>query len=90
MKYIASFIRREFFTDYCLPELKAVCDLLKLSLKFKFSYDIKKEPLIEIDIPDIETHANKIIARTVLTKNIIKVNQIKYRFIPKVKHMMIL
>jgi hypothetical protein len=73
MKYIASFIRREFFFDYCLPELKAICDMLKLSLNFKFSYDLRKEPFIEVEIPEIEKHADKIIARTVLTKNIIKV-----------------
>jgi hypothetical protein len=75
MKYMASFIRREFFFDYCLPELNAVCEMLKLSLKFdeNYSYDLKKHPFIEIEIPDIETHAHKIIARTVLTKNILKV-----------------
>ncbi len=73
MKYIASFIRREFFFDFCLPELKAICDMLKLSFNYKFSYDLRKEPFVEVEIPDIEKHADKIIARTVLTKNIIKV-----------------
>ncbi len=75
MKYMASFIRREFYFDYCLPELKAICEMLKLSVKFNFSYDIRKEPFVELDIPDIETNAQKIIARTVLTKNILKVNK---------------
>ena len=73
MKYIASFIRREFYFDYCLPELKAICEMLKLSLNYKFSYDLRKEPFIEVEIPDIENNAHKIVSRTVLTKNILKV-----------------
>ncbi len=73
---MASFIRRDFFFDFCLPELKSVCELLNLKLKYddNFSYNIKTDPFIEIEIPEIENIADKIISRTLLTKNIIKAN----------------
>ena len=72
---MASFIRRDFYFDYCLPELKSVCEILNLKYKFNdnFLYNIKIDPFIEIEIPDIEENAEKIISRTLLTKNIVKV-----------------
>ena len=90
MKYMASFIRRDFYFDFCLPELKSVCELLNLKLKCdeNFSYNIKSDPFIKIDIPDIEKNAEKIISRTLLTKNIIKAYILNIRYIHKDLHMM--
>jgi tRNA G10 N-methylase Trm11 len=78
MKYIASFVRKDLFYDFCLPELLSVCEMFKVPLKYdkNFSYDLKRDPLIEISYPNIDTDpsiAEKIINRAVLTKNIIKI-----------------
>lgn len=77
MKYLASFVRKDLFFDFCLPELISVCEMYNVPLKYdpEFSYDIKKDPLIHIDLPEenlIES-AEKIVKRTVLTKNIIRI-----------------
>jgi tRNA G10 N-methylase Trm11 len=75
MKYMASFIRKDTYGDFCLPELRSVCDMLNIELKYdtNWSYDIIQDPLIQIEIPDIENHAEKIIERTVLTDKIIQI-----------------
>jgi hypothetical protein len=75
MKYMASFIRKDLYGNFCLPELRSVCDMFNLQLTYdtNWSHDIVKEPLIQIEIPDIEEHAEKIVSRTLLTDKIIKV-----------------
>ncbi len=75
MKYLASFVRKDTFYDFCLPELISVCQMFNLPMKYdsKFSYDIKHEPLILIDIPDSSELAQNVCDRAVLTKNIINV-----------------
>jgi hypothetical protein len=76
MKYMASFLRKDTYGGFCLPELISVCDMFNLTLTYdtNWSYDVVKEPLLQIDIPDIELHAEKIISRTLLTDKIIKVS----------------
>ncbi len=78
MKYIASFVRRSLFYDFCLPELLSVCEMYNIPLQYdkEFSYDLAKDPLIHIDYPGIETDvsiAEKIVSRSVLTSKIIKI-----------------
>ncbi len=75
MKYLASFVRKDLFFDFCLPELISVCEMFKVPLKWdkNFSYDINNDPLLFIDIPDSPELAQKICERAILTKNIIKV-----------------
>lgn len=77
MKYIANFIRKSLFYDFCLPELISICEMYNVDLKYDKNYsgDVFNDPIIEIDIPDIETSeiARKICERAILTRNIIKV-----------------
>jgi hypothetical protein len=78
MKYIASFVRKDLFYDFCLPELLSVCEMFKVPIKYdnNFCYDLKRVPLISIEYPNIENDpsiAEKIVNRAVLTKNIIKI-----------------
>ncbi len=75
MKYLASFVRKDTFFDFCLPELISVCEMYNIPFKYDsdFSFDIKNNPLILIDIPDSSELAQKICDRSVLTKYIIKV-----------------
>ena len=77
MKYLANFVRKDLFFDFCLPDFISVCEMYKIPLKIdpNFSYDIKQDPMIFIDIPDIELNgtAQKIVDRAVLTNYIIKV-----------------
>jgi tRNA (guanine10-N2)-methyltransferase len=75
MKYLASFVRKDTFFDFCLPELISVCEMYNIPLKYDsdFSFDIKNDPLIFIDIPNSSEFAQKICDRSVLTKYIIEV-----------------
>lgn len=77
MKYLASFIRKSLFYDFCLPELISICEMYKANLQYdkSFSGDIFNDPVIEIDIPEIETSdiAQKICERAILTRCIVKV-----------------
>jgi tRNA (guanine10-N2)-methyltransferase len=78
MKYMASFIRKDTYGSFCLPELISICKMFNIDLKYdkEWSYDIIKDPLIEIEIPDIENNAKKIISRSILTDKILKVYSI--------------
>jgi hypothetical protein len=75
MKYMASFIRKDFYNDFCLPELRSVCEMLNLKLKYdnNWCYNMIQDPMLEIEIPDIEINAQRIVERTVLTDKVIKV-----------------
>jgi len=77
MKYLATFIRKSLFYDFCLPELISICEMYKANLQYdkSFSGDIFNDPVIEIDIPEIETSdiAQKICERAILTRCIVKV-----------------
>lgn len=75
MKYLASFVRKYLFKDFCLPELQALCQMfqVKLTIDKNFSYDLDIDPVLQLDIPDMENGiADKICNRAVLTRNIIK------------------
>lgn len=77
MKYIASFVRKNYYKNFCLPELISVCEMLNANMKYdeNYTYDVDKDPMIEIDIPSIENSdiAQKICDRAVCTRNIIKI-----------------
>jgi tRNA G10 N-methylase Trm11 len=77
MKYIANFIRKSLFYQFCLPELISICEMFKVELKYDKNYsgDVFLDPLLEIDITEIETSniAQKICERAILTRNIVKV-----------------
>jgi len=78
MKYLASFVRRSFYHDFCLGELKGLAEAYgkKLFYDPNYSFDFKTDPLIKIHIDDIENSdiAEKICERAILTNYIIKVN----------------
>jgi len=79
MKYIATFIKSNNFYNFCLNELLSVCEIYGLkNVKYNhdtFSYDISKEPYIEISFDGIEdsSKCQKLIDRAALLKSIIKV-----------------
>jgi len=76
-KYLASFVRRSFYHDFCLGELKGLVEAFgkKLFYDPNFSFDSKLDPLIKIFIEDIEKSdiAEMICERAILTNYIIKV-----------------
>ena len=79
MKYLATFIKNNNFYNFCLPEIISVCDIYDIKNftynKDTFSYDIQKEPYIEISFDGIENKENcqKLINRATLLKSIIKI-----------------
>ena len=79
MKYLATFIKNNNFYNFCLPEIISVCDIYDIKNftynKDTFSYDIQKEPYIEISFDGIENKENcqKLIDRATLLKSIIKI-----------------
>jgi hypothetical protein len=77
MKYLATFIRKSLYYDFCLPELISICEMYNVKLDYdkNFSGDVFKDPVIAIDIPGIETTdiAHSICERALLTRSIIKV-----------------
>ena len=77
MKYLASFVRKSYYFDFCLYELKALAETFGKKLNFdpNYSHNPKIEPLIKIDIDGIETSniAEKICERALLTNYIVKV-----------------
>lgn len=77
MKYLASFVRKSFYTDFCLYELIALAEAFgkKLSFDENYSYNPKTEPIIKINIEGIENSdiAEKICERALLTNYIMKV-----------------
>lgn len=74
--YLASFVRKGLFLDFCLPELLSVCEMMNVPIKYDktFSFDVKEDPMIHIDIPELETSGigQKICDRAVLTKYMVK------------------
>lgn len=76
-KYLASFVRRSFYNDFCLGELKALTETFgkKLVYDENYSFDPKTDPLIKIHIDGIEDTdiAEKICERAILTNYMIKV-----------------
>jgi len=76
MKYLATFIRKSLYYNFCLPELISICEMYNVKLQYdqNFSGDVFKDPLIAIDIPEIETTdiAQRICERALLTRSIIK------------------
>ena len=79
MKYLATFIKNNNFYNFCLNELLSVCEIYGIkNVKYNhetFSYDIKKEPYLEIYFDDIENPetCQKLIDRATLLKSIIKI-----------------
>jgi hypothetical protein len=77
MNYIATFVRKNLFVDFCLPELLSLCQMFNTPIIYdnNFSYDLQKDPLIRIDIPNLETSdiAEKLCSRAVLLKSIVRV-----------------
>ena len=79
MKYLATFIKNNNFYNFCLPEIISVCNIYDIKNftynKDTFSYDIQKEPYIEISFDGIENKENcqKLIDRATLLKSIIKI-----------------
>ena len=79
MKYLATFIKNNNFYNFCLTEFLSVCELYGVkNVKYNhdtFSYDINKEPYLEISFDDIENPeiCQKLIDRAALLKSIIKV-----------------
>ena len=79
MKYLATFIKNNNFYNFCLTEFLSVCEMYGIkNVKYNhetFSYDINKEPYLEILFDDIENPiiCQKLIDRTTLLKSIIKI-----------------
>ena len=79
MKYLATFIKNNNFHNFCLPELISVCDICNIKNfdynKDTFSYDIQKEPYLEISFDGIDdvNNCQKLIDRSTLLKSIIKI-----------------
>ncbi len=79
MKYLATFIKNNNFYNCCLTEFLSVCEMYGIkNVKYNhetFSYDINKEPYIEISFDDIENPSicQKLIDRATLLKSIIKI-----------------
>ena len=79
MKYLATFIKNNNFYNFCLTEFLSVCELYGIkNVKYNhdtFSYDINKEPYLEISFDDIENPeiCQKLIDRAALLKSIIKI-----------------
>ena len=79
MKYLATFIKNNNFYNFCLTEFLSVCELYGIkNVKYNhdtFSYDIIKEPYLEISFDDIENPltCQKLIDRATLLKSIIKI-----------------
>jgi hypothetical protein len=77
MKYIASFVRKNYYKNFCLPEFISVCEMFNANMTYdtSYSYDMELDPVIEINIPSIENSdiAQRICDRAVCTKNIIKI-----------------
>jgi len=78
MKYLASFIRKSYYFDFCLYELKALTETFgkKLNYDQNYSHNPKTEPVIKIDIDELENSniAEKICERALLTNFIMKVS----------------
>ena len=79
MKYLATFIKNNNFYNFCLTEFLSVCELYGIkNVKYNhdtFSYDINKEPYLEINFDGIENPeiCKKLIDRATLLKSIIKI-----------------
>ena len=79
MKYLATFIKNNNFYNFCLAEFLSVCEIYGIkNVKYNkniFSYDIIKEPYLEISFDDIENPliCQKLIDRATLLKSIIKI-----------------
>ena len=79
MKYLATFIKNNNFYNFCLTEFLSVCEIYGIkNVKFNhdtFSYDINKEPYLEISFDGIENPeiCQKLIDRATLLKSIIKI-----------------
>lgn len=77
MKYLASFVRKSFYYDFCLGELKGLTEAFGKHLEYdpNYSFNPKTEPYIKINFDDIEKSdiAQKICERAILTNYIIKV-----------------
>jgi len=76
-EYLASFVRRSFYNDFCLGELKGLTETYEKKLYYdeNYSFNPKTDPLIKIHIDGIEDTdiAQKICERAILTNYIIKV-----------------
>ena len=79
MKYLATFINNYNFCNFCLTEFLSVCEIYGLkNVKYNrdtFSYNISKEPYIEINFDGIENPeiCKKLIDRAALLKSILKI-----------------
>ena len=79
MKYLATFIKNNNFYNFCLTEFLSVCEIYGIkNVKYNhdtFSYDINKEPYLEISFDGIENPeiCQKLIDRATLLKSIIKI-----------------
>jgi hypothetical protein len=77
MKYLASFIRKSHYYDFCLYELRALTETFgkKLKIDPNYSHNPKTEPVIKIDIEGLENTniAEQICERALLTNFIMKV-----------------
>lgn len=56
MKYLASFVRRSFYYNFCLGELKSLAEIFgkKLEYDINYSFNSMIEPFIKIHFNDIE------------------------------------
>ena len=79
MKYLATFIKNNNFYNFCLTEFLSVCEIYGIkNVKYNqdtFSYDINKEPYLEIYFDGIENPeiCQKLIDRATLLKSILKI-----------------
>ncbi len=77
MKHLASFVRRSYYHDFCLGELKGLAEAYGKILHYdqNYSFDFIRDPVIKINIDDIDNSdiADKICERAILTNYIIKV-----------------
>jgi len=73
MRVLVNFVRKQYFMDFCLAELQALCELQNIKVHLNYgNFNVEEDWVHYIDLPSIEA-AKLICSRAVLVKNIVKV-----------------